>query len=345
MTDRSRAARRWPAPDGVASVPEQTIVVPDVVLAKADVDGDGGRGWAATLPGIVSDLQDLWSLRIGEQCDGGTSAYVAHAMTTAGDRAVLKIAVPTPEFQREVRTLDLADGSGYVRLLAHDVTRHAMLMEPLGTSINRVGYPPERQLAILAAVLPSIWALPLSDSDSDSQSKSWAGDPVDKAADLQPLIARLWHELDNPCSERVVARALEFAEHLSDSFAADRAVVLHGDAAAANLLQVPVTRPGAETGFVFVDPSTFVGDPAYDLGVALRDWCAELLAGDAPTLARGWCRTLAATCDADEVALWQWGYLERVSTGLYVAFLGGDGRGHLSTAELLCDAGPGQANT
>lgn len=320
---------------------ERPIVVPDVVLAKAAVDGDGGRGWADTLPGMVSALQDMWSLRIGEQLDGGTSAYVARATTTSGDRAVVKIAVPTADFEREARTLDLADGRGYVRLLAHDVTRQAMLMEPLGSSMNRVGYPPERQLATLAAVVPQVWALPHSDSDSGRDGERWAGDPVDKAADLQPSIARLWHELDHPCSEQVVARALEFAERLSDTFAPDRAVVVHGDAAADNLLQVPVPRPGAEAGFVFVDPSTFVGDPAYDLGVALRDWCRELLAGDAPALARGWCRMLATACNADEVAVWQWGYVERVSTGLYVQSLGGDGRLHLSTAEALCDAGPG----
>lgn len=328
---------------------EQPIVVPGVVLAKAAVDGDGGRGWADTLPGIVSDLQDLWSVRIGGRLDGGTSAYVAGATTASGDPAVVKIAVPTAHFQREVRTLELADGRGYVRLLAHDVASQAMLMEPLGASMSHVGYAPERQLATLAGVLPQIWALPLSETrslvDSGREGASWAGDPVDKAADLHLSIAELWDELDHPCPERVVALAREFAERLSDTFVADRAVVVHGDAAAANLLQVPIPRPGAEAGFVFVDPSTFVGDPSYDLGVALRDWCPELLAGDAPALARGWCRTLATACDADEVAVWQWGYVERVSTGLYVQSLGGDGRPHLSTAELLYAAGPDQWDT
>jgi streptomycin 6-kinase len=62
---------------------------------------------------------------------------------------------------------------------------------------------------------------------------------------------------------------------------------VHGDAAAANVLQVLAPREGAETGFVLVDPDGFVGDPAYDLGVALRDWCPQLLAsGDPLTLAR-----------------------------------------------------------
>lgn len=133
---------------------EPPIVVPDVVLAKAEVDGDGGRGWADALPAMVSDLQDMWSLQIGEQCEGGTSAYVARATLSSGERAVLKVAVPTDDFPREVHTLDLADGHGYVRLLAHDVACQAMLMEPLGIPMNRVGYTPQRQLATLAAILP-----------------------------------------------------------------------------------------------------------------------------------------------------------------------------------------------
>jgi streptomycin 6-kinase len=323
-------------------VANSSIHLSTVVLAKAAVDGDGGRRWAAALPGIVADLEAAWSVRIGTQLDGGTSAYVARAVTAAGDDAVVKIAVPAVGFAREVHTLDRADGRGYVRLLAADLDHQAMLLEPLGVSMNRVGYEPERQLAIVAAVLPQVWALPLTDRTTDrpTDGEAWAGAPVDKAADLHRFIGELWEQLDFPCPEPVVARALEFAEDLSHRFAAEQSVVLHGDAATANLLQVPAPRPGAEAGFVFVDPSTFVGDPAYDLGVALRDWCAELLAGDAPALARHWCRRLADACHTDEAAVWRWAYLERVSTGLYVQSLGGDGRPHLMTAELLCDAGP-----
>ena len=51
---------------------------------------------------------------------------------------------------------------------------------------------------------------------------------------------------------------------------------------------------------------------------------------------------LASTGGLDETAVWQWGYLERVSTGLYALSLGAEsqGRQHLRTAESLCDVGP-----
>ena len=68
----------------------------------------------------------------------------------------------------------------------------------------------------------------------------------------------------------------------------------------------------------------FVGDPAYDLGVALRDWCPQLLAGDATLLAREYCRLLASGSGLDETPIWEWGFLERVSTGLYALSLGAE---------------------
>ncbi|MEE6259295.1 hypothetical protein [Plantactinospora sonchi] len=48
----------------------------------------------------------------------------------------------------------------------------------------------------------------------------------------------------------------------------------------------------------------------------------------------GW---LAERTGVDETAIWQWGYLERVSTGLYLMRLGEQeqGRRLLTTAEAL----------
>ena len=127
-------------------------------------------------------------------------------------------------------------------------------------------------------------------------------------------------------SSGVVDEALRCAERRSAAYDPDRCVVVHGDAAAANVLR----RPG--DGWVFVDPDGFVGDPAYDRGVAVRDWCAELLAAADPrTLLRSYCVLLGG----DPAATWDWGFLERVSTGLYLASLGGDGGPHLNSAATL----------
>jgi streptomycin 6-kinase len=59
---------------------------------------------------------------------------------------------------------------------------------------------------------------------------------------------------------------------------------------------------------VFVDPDGFLGDPTYDLGVVLRDWCPELLAAHAPSLAHRYCRQIAARTGMDPAAIWDWGF-------------------------------------
>ena len=68
-----------------------------------------------------------------------------------------------------------------------------------------------------------------------------------------------------------------------------------------------------------------------------RDWCPELLVGNAPGLAREYCRLLAEHSGIDEQAIWEWGFLERVCTGLYMLQFGAEeaARPFLATAELL----------
>lgn len=86
-----------------------------------------------------------------------------------------------------------------------------------------------------------------------------------------------------------------------------------------------------------IDPDGFLADPAYDLGVVLRDWCEQLLAGDSVALARRYCRLLANESGVDEAAIWKWGFIERVSSGLYTLRLGLDDTAgpFLATAQTL----------
>jgi streptomycin 6-kinase len=81
----------------------------------------------------------------------------------------------------------------------------------------------------------------------------------------------------------------------------------------------------------------FLADPTYDHGVVLRGWCPQRLAGDAPALTHHYCALLAGHTGVDETAIREWGFLQRVSTRLYVLTFGADeiGRPYLDSAELL----------
>ena len=108
-----------------------------------------------------------------------------------------------------------------------------------------------------------------------------------------------------------------------------------------NLLAVRAPRPGADTGHVFVDPDGFVADRAYDLGVVLRDWSSTLLGPDARDVAEGYCAVLAGHTGVDAQRIWEWGFVERVSTGLYLLdVIRGPARvarPYLDSAERLVD--------
>ena len=285
------------------SVPE----FQSLVLAR------GGNGWAAQVERAVGYLAGTWELTIGRTLHGGTSSYVTEVTTGAGQPAVLKICVPDVDVAAQARTLAGADGRGFVRLLAADITRRALLLEPLGATLSQSALSPVEQLRVLAQLLPLAWQVTHS-----------GGVAQDKAAQLIDLITAL----DDGRHPDVVDVALRCAERRSAAFDPDQSVLVHGDAAAANVLQRSMDE------WVFVDPDGFVGDPAYDRGVAVRDWCDELLsAPDARALMRRYCEVLGA----DPGVTWEWAFVERVSTGLYVQSLGGDGTPHLTSAATLLD--------
>ena len=122
---------------------------------------------------------------------------------------------------------------------------------------------------------------------------------------LADFITATWEELDRPCSERAVEYALACAERRVAAHRDERAVLVHGDVHEWNALE-------AADGFKLVDPDGLLAEPEYDLGILMREDPLDLLDGDPHERAR----RLAARTDLDPTAIWEWGVVERVSTGL-----------------------------
>jgi streptomycin 6-kinase len=306
------------------------IELPPVARQRVARLGDAGARWLSELPGLVNELERRWAFTTGAPLTGGTAAYVARARTADGRDAVLKVTVPAWDDSNQARTIAAADGRGYVRLLAYDLDHSAMLQEALGPSLADAGRPPEQVIATLCATLREAWKVPRE-----------AVEPrPEKAAALAEMVERVWTALDQPLPRHVVDRALTFADRRARASDTAEPVVVHGDPHPANLLHVPEPREGAESGYVFVDPDGFLADPAYDLGVVLRDWCPELLAAADPVrTARRYCHLLAKGAGVDETAIWEWGFLERVSSALHILELGADDLAapFLATAKLLAE--------
>lgn len=305
--------------------------VAPIVAAKARAAGPAGERWLRDLPETVALLEAAWDVQTKARLDGGTASFVVTAATAAGEDVVLKIAVPGVGLEREVWTLAAAQGSGYVKLLAHDSAHNAVLLERLGSSLDRSGLPPLDQISVIGALLQQAWRV-----------EHAVDAPVfDQAAHLATIVLRFHEQLPEAVSDDVLDYALACARRRSSALDERQCVWLHGDAAPVNTLKVSRERAGAATGFVFVDPSSFIGDPAYDAGVALRDWCPQLLAAAHPyALLQTYADTLSSVTGIDPVAIWEWGFLERVSTGLYCLSLGDADRARpfLGTASTLVSA-------
>lgn len=299
-------------------------------LTRARIASLGERGaeWSAALPGLLAQLAGDWGLDLGGSLPGGSNSYVVRATCADGSPAVLKVVLDEPGLADQVRVLETADGRGYARLLRVDLDRGALLMEALGDPLQASGRPGTEQLAVLADTLAIAWQRsPLTRVPGTD----------DKAVGLAVLIADHWDRLGRPCPVAVRDQALRYAEQLADA-PADTLVVVHGDPHPGNALAVRRPRPGAETGYCFVDPDGFVADRAYDLGVSMRDFSAAVLREGRP-LVESYAALLADRTGVDPVRIWRWAFVERVSTGLYVLGLGSEpvARPYLASAEVLLD--------
>ncbi len=280
----------------------------------------GAARWLDALPELVEGLERDWSIRVGRPYPDSTEAFVARARLGDGTPAVLKLMVPraTDTAGREITALRLADGEGCARLLRADAPRGALLLERLGRSLHQLGLPIAQRHEILCSAAERIWR-PAPD----------AGLPTgaDKGRRLAGYIEATWAELDRPCTERAVDHALACAARRVAAHDDKRAVLVHGDVHEWNALQAP------GGGFKLVDPDGLLAEPEYDLGVMMREDPVELLDGDPRERAR-W---LAGRCGLDETAIWEWGVVERVSTGLLATRIGLQpvGRQMLAAADRL----------
>jgi len=283
------------------------VDVPDLVRQRAMANGVAGRRWLDDLPEVVAALAERWGLEIGEPLQGGTAAFVTAATDRSGRACVLKVAMPLDmegheAFARSVLVHQLAGGRGCAALLDHDASAPAMLLERLGPNLDDLGMALPQLLETVAATMRSFWRPVAEDCGLPTGAE--------KAMWLADYITMSWEDLGRPCSREVVDQAVSYCDERAAAFDPSRAVLVHGDAHGWNTLDA------GEGTFKFVDPEGLRSERAHDLSVPMREYNRPLLAGDTPRLVRERAELLASWCDVDPEPVWQWGFIERVSTGL-----------------------------
>ncbi|MFB6724225.1 aminoglycoside phosphotransferase family protein [Kribbella sp. NPDC056345] len=274
-------------------------------------DGDGA--WLEELPGLVESLAREWALVVGGSLAGGHVALVVEVTQEDGSPAVLKIGVPGRDVGPEATLLRLADGEGCAELLREDLSRQALLLERLGAPMQELVADPASRLDLLCEVAVRLWRPIGPDSELPTGAML--------AEQYAERLPRLWEQAGRPCSPATVADALDCMTRRRLAHDDRTAVLVHGDIHEMNALQA------SDGSYKLIDPFGLRAEPACDLGTIVR--CTPDLGDDLRERAA----RLASRTGVDAAAIWQWGTIHRVMSGVYACSVGFQPFGELLLAE------------
>ena len=188
-----------------------------------------------------------WDLQLE---DPFPDAFVSHVVP-AGDR-VLKIQWPHHESEHEAAALELWNGDGAVRLLAHDPARHALLVERCrpGTYLYEVGA--EDALRVLVDLLPRLWKPAGPPFRSLTEETEWW------------TIRDEWEKRGRPFEEALV----DAAEDAFEAFVPTQGeqVLLHQDLHGGNVLAAE------REPWLVIDPKPLAGEREFGLAPIIRSF-------------------------------------------------------------------------
>lgn len=255
----------------------------DFARTMREVYGEAGIKWLARLPAIIAECERRWSLATLSPFPRLSYNYVAPAVLADGRDAVLKVGYPGPELMCEMEALRLYDGHGIVQLLHADREHGAMLLERLKPGTPLAGIEDDEEATSIAArVMRQLWRPVPSDHPFPTVAK-WA-------AGLGRLRER-FGGTTGPLPKALVEEAETLFTELIASM--DEVVLLHGDLHHENIVAAERQL------WLALDPKGLVGEPAYEVGVLLRNQLPEPLTQPEAS------RTLARRVDqlAEELGL------------------------------------------
>lgn len=256
----------------------------------------------------INVLEQREHIEIKRSIAGGTSAFVALATTKQQEEVIIKIPLQEidtgAEFANEIEALKIAKGRSYVDLLAFDSKLNIAFLEPLGVALGALNFSTKKQIEIICKTLENSWI------------KRSEGKKLPNTLDLlnwfSDYIHSTWLALEQPFSKDLLARVNKVIAQRRASFSIINTCLVHGDAHNFNILQ---TRNGNSEQFKLIDPDGMWSEPAYDLGVLMREWVDELLLEPTQAL-KDRLSLLNDLTGVEKKAISQWGLLQTVATAL-----------------------------
>jgi streptomycin 6-kinase len=173
-------------------------------------------------------------------------------VTADGDEVVLKVQTPHRESEHEAAALELWDGDGAVRLLAHDPERHALLLERCvpATPLATVGQ--EAALEVLVSLLPRLWKPAAVPFRSLAEEAAW----------WLVQLPRSWEEAGRQFERRLLDASLEALGELAPT--QGEQVLLHQDLHGDNVLAAE------REPWLVIDPKPLVGEREFAVAPIVR---------------------------------------------------------------------------
>jgi streptomycin 6-kinase len=243
--------------------------------------------WLHSLPAMLEELTERWSLRAGQPFDHAhvTCSWVAPVARADGTSAVLKLGMPHMEGADEIQGLRFWNGEPTVALLEADDELGAMLLEPCRPGYMLRAEPPHDQDVVIADLLKRLWrrtaslknlhrfrhlstVLEVWGRETLAQSKHWP----DRGLVTEGL--RVFQTLGKPSSTDTL---------------------LATDLHAGNVLR------SEREPWLVIDPKPFIGDAPYDLVQHLHNCEARLQADP-----MGMVQRLADLAEVDSGRLQLW---------------------------------------
>lgn len=211
-----------------------------------------GRAWLERLPRLVEECVEEWSLEVGDPFPSAHASLALPARSADGSDAVLKICFPHRESEHEADALLLWNGDGAVRLLAHDRSRDALLLERCrpGTHLRHV--EPDAALAVLAGLLRRLWVRAAEGFRPLGEEAAW----------WVSYLPERWERARRPFERALLDAAVEALEELAPT--QGEQVLLHQDLHADNVLRAE------REPWLVIDPKPLVGEREFSLAPIVR---------------------------------------------------------------------------
>jgi streptomycin 6-kinase len=303
---------------------KQDIEIPPALIENTQKRGLDELRWLQRLPHIARDVARRWELSLGAPFANVSFNYVTLADKADGQRVVLKLSYPGPDFLLEAAALRCFDGAAAARLLDADLDAGALLLEHLvpGEVVQTLE-DDVVETSIAASVMRALWR-PQPREVEFPRAAEWLEAALSPAA-IPDTRRRL------PWIDQALQRAAELAADPTPD------MLLHGDLHHENILS------GERLPWLAIDPHGVVGEPEWEIAPFLFNNLERFPSAAWPQVIRRRADQFAEELSLEHERVYAWSAVRAIQSAFWSlrddpTFTGAVFKGSLVCAQALTQA-------